>query len=1098
METENKRTVKEHPQYFGAYLNMARHNVFLINNHIAKKYGKNILQEEGEIENSIFTHLTQSKINDKSLVIYLSSSRFLQVLNIYNTDYYKTKKEIDDNGPTQEASIAIPLMEKQLKPVLNQLKLWRNDYSHCNFTEGGRSLTTNQNVIDFVNKAFEKAIEAAKIRFKDTLKEKDYELLANYKPSENQALTTNGFIFFICLFLEPEAAFQMLNGTIGFKNTGKPEFLAVRMVFTHFCVKLPHDKFESSNLLQSIDLQIVNELNTCPKVLYQHINEKAQGQFQPEISNIFNVYENSVPAVVEDYEEYAKSLSKRIRHSDRFNYFALRYFDLMKSFTKMRFHVNLGKLVVSQHPKVIAKQEIERLVVEQANGFFRLNEMVDEKNLNQKINQTQNEQLNWEQFAPHYHMPVNKIAVGFTDAYPKFIKDSRKTRLKNPQPDAFLSGNMLPQMLLLEILEPGKAEKIIQEFKNTFKQKILDEQFIDDIKKQLNFEPFNKKTNKKDAVSYKPEESDDIANRKKQLNALLEKHELNYTQIPSRLLNYWLKIQEPQKKHKFADYIKSLTKDCKQRAKDQAAGKAPKIGEMATFLAQDIVKMIIDEKTKAKVSSVYFNIIQECLALYENPDKKDTLLQIFRNDLRLFDPQIHPFLRKIQFDQLRYTSDIYYHYIKQKGTLLSATTDKKPKPIHWLRKTFYHEYKENGKFLTKVAYPQNDAEVPLSIKKKHENKSKFEDWLEYMKAGFTEKNHNNKPIPLEVPANLLDAALVSALKKALPQNNVVYNNKESWYRLFRLWWENVKGDGYQNWYQSTRKYTFKTAHSINFEPDSAATFEEYYNDTKINKILIDRHKTNPKLTFEQLKKNIKKKLSQTELEIKNQKDLDALLFLIFTKLGNENLEGKLYEIHKLLDKQVVVQEKFPEYLSFDENGMPYKKKADRKPIEIKIEETRKYKEFSVLKRYRNDRRLPELFAYFEVEWLSVQKLKEELECYNKYKNAVFDRVFDLEELLFKNHKDEIIDIQKEIDNGIKNISHTPYLKYLEKKGIIDEQTRRYLKIVRDTFSHNQFPPRALVLQFIPGLQNENIAEQIMDDYKKRIEDISEKIKQKNR
>ena len=35
---ENKRTLTNDPQYFGAYLNMARHNVFLIINHLTETF----------------------------------------------------------------------------------------------------------------------------------------------------------------------------------------------------------------------------------------------------------------------------------------------------------------------------------------------------------------------------------------------------------------------------------------------------------------------------------------------------------------------------------------------------------------------------------------------------------------------------------------------------------------------------------------------------------------------------------------------------------------------------------------------------------------------------------------------------------------------------------------------------------------------------------------------------------------------------------------------------------------------------------------------------------------------------------------------------
>lgn len=47
---KKKRSLDQDPQYFGAYLNMARHNVFLIVNHLAAKFNLNELSEEEEIK----------------------------------------------------------------------------------------------------------------------------------------------------------------------------------------------------------------------------------------------------------------------------------------------------------------------------------------------------------------------------------------------------------------------------------------------------------------------------------------------------------------------------------------------------------------------------------------------------------------------------------------------------------------------------------------------------------------------------------------------------------------------------------------------------------------------------------------------------------------------------------------------------------------------------------------------------------------------------------------------------------------------------------------------------------------------------------------
>lgn len=54
-KTGKKRTLQDDPQYFGAFLNMARHNVFVINNHLAERFKLSGLTDEGNIPNSFLT-----------------------------------------------------------------------------------------------------------------------------------------------------------------------------------------------------------------------------------------------------------------------------------------------------------------------------------------------------------------------------------------------------------------------------------------------------------------------------------------------------------------------------------------------------------------------------------------------------------------------------------------------------------------------------------------------------------------------------------------------------------------------------------------------------------------------------------------------------------------------------------------------------------------------------------------------------------------------------------------------------------------------------------------------------------------------------------
>lgn len=45
LQEKNTRTLVDDPQYFGGYLNMARHNIYNISNYFAQEFNKSLLYE---------------------------------------------------------------------------------------------------------------------------------------------------------------------------------------------------------------------------------------------------------------------------------------------------------------------------------------------------------------------------------------------------------------------------------------------------------------------------------------------------------------------------------------------------------------------------------------------------------------------------------------------------------------------------------------------------------------------------------------------------------------------------------------------------------------------------------------------------------------------------------------------------------------------------------------------------------------------------------------------------------------------------------------------------------------------------------------------
>ena len=79
-------TLETTPEYFGAYLNIARHNVFMISQEMSRKFNKPICgNDDGNIGNSF---LTKSLVpTDSGDFIYQNLCRYLPLANAFSSDF---------------------------------------------------------------------------------------------------------------------------------------------------------------------------------------------------------------------------------------------------------------------------------------------------------------------------------------------------------------------------------------------------------------------------------------------------------------------------------------------------------------------------------------------------------------------------------------------------------------------------------------------------------------------------------------------------------------------------------------------------------------------------------------------------------------------------------------------------------------------------------------------------------------------------------------------------------------------------------------------------------------------------------------------------
>lgn len=1153
------RTLNQHPQYFGAYLNMARHNVFLIVNDIATKFGLKELEEEDKI-NGESCFLT-NEITETPNHIYSHLVRQLIVTKVFNSDFLpKSEKELENYN---QESIDFKELAATLKQLFIELEEFRNDYSHYFSTTFDKENIKRKSKIDeslaiFLRENFVRAIEYTSQRFKDVFTDEDFNICRKYEIVTTQnEITERGLVFFICMFLERESAFQFINKIKGFKNTDKSPFLATREVFSAFCVNLPSDKFVSDNTEQAWQLDMLNYLNRCPNELYNALDEEGKKEFQPQldVEGLQNVKNNSIndDDIFFNYEEYISQITTQRRHNDRFSYFALRYLDESETFLP-HFQIDLGKVILKSYPKLFLGRDAKRSIIENIKIFGKLKDyqIVDNETIEQTALKTAEkiaikDGVTFAQYAPHFAVENNKIGISFR--YSAVTKGYYKTHAV----DATISIHELPKIVLLEILEKGKASAIITQFLAINQEQILNYPFIEQIKHQLSFKPISRQFFSDKLLIIKTEENvensimackaqieklnpksqerelereksklkslfyaryvRDIETRKNTLNKLLKPWNLNVNQIPSRIVDYWINVSDTNLEASIKNRIRAEKKDCKNRIKDLEKRKGPKIGEMATFIAKDILHLIIDKSIKQKITSFYYDKMQECLALYADPERKQVFINMIEKELKLLGKTTgHPFLAELNLQNIKNTKDFYRKYVEAKGTKgrIEQSIDRKtgrPKKTtietNWIYSTFYHPSKDDktGKIVTSVKIPSSQP-IPYDFATLLKKPIGIQEWLNNVNEGC--KDHekaNPRKKAVDLPTNLFDEALVQLLKQKAPITD--HNTQKfNFSKLLALWLND-----YQPFYGYRRAYSIEDV-PICFTP-TQGSLSEHYKD-KVRQIFeamkTRRNKENTELQDGQRKKppvqekevwvKLKNTIDENEKVIRFYQTKDRILLLMLNELfpaengGNLRLQEISPSSEKSpLNQPITIKQKVTGYVYTDNDGNTLKRAARKAITKTIFDTNRKRKDFGVFKKFIKDRRLPDLFEYYDNEEISLQQLKEELSQYNKYKDLILDKIFELEKHIIG--KANNTELENEILNQGKynNVQHNPYLKYLKKRNLIDDSTFELLKTIRNKFSHNQFPPKGIMKQFITWQNGKSFSKQIYERYTTEIERI---------
>ena len=913
----------ENRPVFAAYLNMARQNAFETLCHISKLMGIEVDDAEKEKENRLW----EMKVVKELSVEEIKSERKLKLIKLFHSHFPFLKPIMDveqrnpngyiptelDEDPSEEQIeeelntkivYASPLKYYSiLENMFRLLNALRNEYTHAKPEKVSlaQKIILHENVVRYAYNCLDGGRRVVKQRFgnfdlpsnqdaysflTDTKVRYDKERVSGrfkfieksnfpYRMKNEQGILSDvGILLFVCLFLHKKYISMFMDKVKPYrKGADNVEKKVLLEIFSVYRIRLPKERYDSERPDYALGLDMLNELQKCPKELYETFAESDKAKFRVPIKS------TSEDVVMDDGVIVENGEVLQIRVQDRFPTMALRYIDQTQAFPKIRFQVSLGHYRYSFYDKqCIDSKEKDRVRVlqKEINGFGRLNEIELKRKEKYASHIRTNDEVRKDtadsepyitDCYANYVMNGNRIGFLFNDNelgrielrsmntnedreimyIPKLewnkdlAKESKKegTNAVCVPPIAWLSTYELPALVFhhhlcqrLKLVSPDKkistnpTEYVIIQCIKTYYR------FFNDVKEGR----------------LHPEMIKD----KESLASLIRKDyaPLQLKDIPVKLVDYLtnenVNMEEVFKK-RAKERMEKMLKGTELRlkmfreerakigSKDNKFGKKGYVdirpGKLADYLAKDMLMFQpVDKDNKNKVTGLNFQVIQASLAIYDKT--WDELRTIFEN-AKLIDPQNtinknqnHPFLKKL-FDSKRIplnTMDFYERYLQEKIDYLKDRLSKGK-----FSEAFLHK--------DRMKWRKRDADYYKALAGRY-----LEDMLD-------DNRKNLKPI--ELPRGLFERSIVDILKGAYAdESQDTYKKdlaafvKEQMFAyekgeqppyntsfFISAYFTHVSKDKVQPFYTSTSntyKRTYKFFNMINNEIKRNALIAQYY------------------------------------------------------------------------------------------------------------------------------------------------------------------------------------------------------------------------------------------------------------------------------
>lgn len=928
-----------------------------------------------------------------------------------------------------------------------------------------------------------------------------------------EKLSTVGKLQLVCLLLEKKYITEFLTQSHfldAFKNDAQAPKLSDRRlileVLSDLRIRMPQKKIDSTRDDVQVALDMLNELKKCPNELFELLG--------PEDRASFSVMSSTGEHIL------------LRRSTDRFTQLALQWFDVNKTFSRLRFQLNTGvfRYLFNDSKTCLDGKTRLRVLQEPLNCFGRVQEVEDMRISHRRdgndgpwvgfeIKGFDEAARNDADCLPYindartrYLLDGDNIGIRFGedsessgDYIPTINIEDGKYRVKCRPAQCTMSIYELQAMLFFHLLNPGKkgepapVEKIIIDKVEAYRKLFADIRDGRLIPSGLDETALGSQLTAKYGISMSdiPDKiSDYLLGKVNGRNS--------FKTYRKRLIDT-LREETDYRKRRLAENLAAMRSDMNKPGKPGFVQLRP--GSLASFIAKDIV-FFQEGNAVQKMTGLNFSIMQGLIATFGSCEGAtiDDLRTVFHNaGLIGADGTCgaHPFLAIAFNSGVNTTLALYNEYLKAREAYLSGDIPDTAPFLHsdrmkWAVRddTYYKEY-ANRCLQRPVMLPRRLFEVAirnkiLSLKGKN---------ADFLKDAILEAGNRCNS------AYMIDSYFFY-VKDDNPQ--VFHGACEG---------DMVHTFGYR-FFQTVRK-DIDTAESIlaGLRKDKENNHRTYMNaltmainwakNTPLPKPTKLEIVPKPKVLSPKEKVAIIKRAfneySATEKALRRYVVQDELLFMaametISSMLGVNGEEWKLGSIgpqRKSVLDTILPSAKTRARFSYVKRNNITHNETKKTSIEFTIEQRDvPLKDYGEVYRLLADERLYGLLKYHRNDVILASDLKSELDAYDHRRVGVFK---------------DILGYERKVTNGVSLRQLREAMSEVRSKDIDfkvmqnfdtenDALTKNELRTIRNAFCHNSYPDKNVsgTTKIIHGAEVPGTANEISD----RVREISSNTKDK--